>query len=169
MECMRSFNFIAGGQANWVAPDIKTWFVGAQEFWSFERNGLSTFFPQGFKNIDVYGVEVIGNIGTLVAAPLGGAIPTDWSTRISINGQLPGLGGVIGGTNDFNIDTSSPNANLFELGRYNPSVDFSSPITSVSSIVINQIKSNGSGGQTAANVNLQYSFNFVVYYKFEGE
>jgi hypothetical protein len=169
MDCLRSFNFIAAGQSNWVAPDVKTWFVGAQEFWSFQRNGLSTFSPQGFKNIDVYGIEVIGNIGTLVGAPLGGAIPTDWSTRISINGQLPVLGGVIGGTNNFNIDTASPNANLFELGRYNPSVNFASPITSVSSIVINQIKSNGTGGQTSANVNLQYSFNFVVYYKFEGE
>ena len=169
MDCLRSFNFIAAGQANWVAPDIKTWFVGAQEFWSFERNGLSTFSPQGFKNIDIYGISVIGNIGTLVAAPLGGAIPTDWSVRLSINGQLSQLSGVIGVTNNFNIDNSSPNANLFELGRFQPNVKFANPIKSVTSIVLNQLKSNGSGGQTAANVNLQYSFNFIVYYKFEGE
>lgn len=169
MECMRSFNFIAGGQANWVAPDIKTWFVGAQEFWAFERNGSSTFTPQGFKNIDVYGISLIGNIGTLEAAPLGGAIPTDWSARISINGQLPQLGGIIAVTNDFNFSNSSPGANLFELGRFQPNVKFADPIKSVTSIVLNQLKSNGSGGQTSGNVNLQYSFNFVVYYKFEGE
>ena len=169
MDCLRSFNFYAAGQSNWVSPDVKTWFVGAQEFWSFERNGLSTFSPQGFKNIDVYGISLIGNIGTLVFAPLGGAIPSDWSARLSINGQLSQLSGVIGGTNDFNIDNSSPNANLFELGRFNPEVKFSDPIKSVSSIVLNQIKSNGVGGQNSGNVNLQYFFNFVVYYKFEGE
>jgi hypothetical protein len=157
MDCLRSFNFIAAGQSNWVAPDVKTWFVGAQEFWSFERNGSSTFTPQGFKNIDIYGISLIGNIGTLVAAPLGGAIPTDWSARISINGQLPQIGGVIDVTNDFNIDNSSPNAK------------FADPIKSVTSIVLNQVKSNGTGGQSSGNVNLLYFFNFVVYYKFEGE
>jgi hypothetical protein len=169
MECLRSFNFIAVGQANWVAPDVKTWTAGAQEYWSFERNGSSTFTPQGFKNIDVYGISLLGNIGTLVAAPVGGAIPSDWSVQLSINGQLPQLSGVIGVTNDFNIDNTSPNANLFELGRFNSNLKFSDPINSVTSIVLNQIKSNGTGGQTVANLNLQYSFNFVVYYKFEGE
>jgi hypothetical protein len=169
MDCLRSFNFIAAGQSNWVAPDVKTWFVGAQEFWSFERNGSSTFTPQGFKNIDIYGISLIGNIGTLVAAPLGGAIPTDWSARISINGQLPQIGGVIDVTNDFNIDNSSPNANLFELGRFTSNVQFADPIKSVTSIVLNQVKSNGTGGQSSGNVNLLYFFNFVVYYKFEGE
>lgn len=169
MDCLRSFNFIATGQSNFVAPDVKTWTAGAQEYWSFERNGTSTFSPQGFKNIDVYGISLIGNVGTLVAAPLGGAIPSDWSARLSINGQLSQLGGVIASTNDFNIDNSSPNANAFELGRFMPYVKFSDPIKSVSSIVLNQLKSNGIGGQSAANINLLYVFNFVVYYKFEGE
>lgn len=71
MECLRSFNFVASGQSNWSGTDVKTWFVGAQEFWTFNRTGSSIFTPQGFKNIDVYGVDLVGNFGTIVGAPAG--------------------------------------------------------------------------------------------------
>jgi len=169
MDCLRSFNFVAQGQANFVAPDVKTWFVGAQEFWAFERNGSSTFTPRGFKNINVFGIDLVGNIGTQVVPLLGGCIPTDWNATIRINGQLPFIGNVIAPTNDFNFDASSPNSNIFALGRYNPNVKFESPIQSVSSIELTSLRANGSGGQTAGNLNLQYFFNFVVYYTFEGE
>jgi len=169
MECLRSFNFAANGQANWTSPDVKTWFVGAQEFWAFTRGGSSIFNVQGFKNIDVYQIDVIGSIGPQVAIALGGGIPSDWFASLAINGQLPILGGTIPAPNDFNITTSSPTANSFLLGRFNNSVKFASPIKSVTSIDLNFISANGSGGQTTGNVNLQYAFNFVVYYKFEGE
>ena len=169
MDCLRSFNIFANGQANWVPPDVKTWFVGAQEFWAFERTGVSTFIPQGFKNIDIYGVEVTGSLSTQTFTALGGVIPSDWNTRITINGQMPLLGGQIGVTNDFSISTGSPGTNNFELGRFIPGVKFSDPIKSVTSIVINNIRANGVGGQTANNVALAYYFNFVFYYKFEGE
>jgi hypothetical protein len=166
---MRSFNFVASGQANWTGTDVKTWFVGAQEFWTFERAGLSTFSPQGFKNINVYGIDLIGNMGTIVGAPLGGAIPTDWNVTLNIAGILPKLGGVINPTNFWNIETSSPNANVFQLGRFSNKVYFASPIESVSQIQLTSIKANGSGGQTTGQVNISYVFNFIVYYKFEGE
>lgn len=169
MDCLRSFNFLASGQANFVAPEVKTWFVGAQEFWTFERSGSSTFSPQGFKNIDVYKIEVIGNFGTYVVPVLGGAIPSDWSIRIKVNGLPSLLGGVVAVTNDFNINITPSNTSSFDLGRFKPSVEFTSPFKSVTSFEITKISANGTGGQTAGNVNLQYNLNFVIYYKFEGE
>ena len=169
MDCLRSFNFFASGQSNFVAPDVKTWFVGAQEYWAFQRNGSSTFKIQGFKNINIYGVEIIGNIGPQVPIALGGCIPTDWGVDISINGKIPLIGAVIQPLNDFNITDNVFIANNFLLGRFNPNVNFESPIESATSISITSIRANGSGGQTAGNLNLQYTFNFIVYYKFEGE
>jgi hypothetical protein len=169
MECLRSFNFVASGQSNWSGTDVKTWFVGAQEFWTFERAGSSTFTPQGFKNIDVYGIDLIGNFSTIVGAPAGGAIPTDWNVSLNINGTLPLLGGVIAPTNFWNITDSSPSANNFQLGRFSNKAVFASPIKSVTSFEITGIKANGSGGQTAGNLNISYFMNFIVYYKFEGE
>jgi len=169
MECLRSFNFVIGGQANFVAPDVKTWTSGTETFYTFERNGSSTFTPQGFKNIDVYGVSVIGNFGTFNIPVLGGAIPSDWAVRLVINGQYSLLGGVIQPTNDFNLANNVSNINTFKLGRFKPDLKFGDPIKSVSSFQIIQIESNGTGVQTAGNVNLQYLLNFIVYYKFEGE
>ena len=169
MDCLRSFNFIARGQANFVSPDVKTWFVGAQEFWAFKRSGSSVFNVQGFKNINVFGVKVIGDIGTEVTPLLGGAIPTDWAVGISINGEIARINGFIDTTNDFNITQLNSEANNFNLSRFNPEVEFSSPIESVQSISIFELKANGSGGQTSGNLNLQYNLNFIVYYKYEGE
>jgi len=169
MDCLRSFSFLSSGQANFVAPDVKTWFVGAQEFWTFQKSGSSTFSPQGFKNIDVYKIEVVGNFGTYNVPALGGAIPSDWSIRIKINGQAALLSGVVAVTNDFNINITPNQINSFDLGRYQPCVEFESPFKSVTSFEITQISANGVGGQTSGNVNLQYNINFVIYYKFEGE
>jgi hypothetical protein len=169
MECLRSFNFIASGQSNFVAPDVKTWTSGTETFYTFERNGLSTFTPQGFKNIDVYGVSVIGNFGTFNVPVLGGAIPSDWAVKLVITGQVSLLGGIIQPTNDFGFDNSAPQVNTFKLGRFNPDLKFEDPIKSVTSIQLTQIESNGTGVQTVGEVNLQYLINFIVYYKFEGE
>ncbi len=169
MDCLRSFNFFASGQANWTAPQAKTWTVGLQEFWAYQRFGSSIFQIQGFKNINVFGIEVIGNVGTLPLSPTGGCIPTDWSVDISINGKVPLIGGVIAPLNDFNITDNVFIANNFNLGRFNPSVQFESPIESVTSLTINSIEANGTGAQNVANLNIKYIFNFIVYYKFEGE
>jgi hypothetical protein len=169
MDCLKSFNFFASGQSNFVAPDVKTWTTGLQEYWAFQRNGSSTFTVQGYKNINIYGVELIGNIGTEVVPALGGCIPTDWSIDISINGKIPLIGSIIAPLNDFNITDNVFVANNFLLGRFNPRVNFASPIESATSVSIASIRANGTGGQTTGNLNLQYTFNIIVYYKFEGE
>jgi hypothetical protein len=166
---MRSFNFLSSGQANFVGADVKTWVSGTETFWAFERNGSSTFSIQGFKNVNIHCIHLIGNIGTQTTPVLGGCIPTDWSATILINGQLPIIGNTIPALNDFNFNASSPNANNFKLGRFNPKVVFESPFQSVTSIQLLSLSANGTGAQTAGNLNLQYFLNFVVYYNFEGE
>ena len=169
MECLRSFSFQAGGQSNFTGPDVKTWLLGVQEYWTFQRAQLSTFIPEGFKNIDVYGVKVLGGVTTLKTAPVGGAITEDWFVEIELNGQLPLLGGRLGIIDDWNIQTNGPLSKNFELSKFNSSFMFESPIKSVQTIGLTNFKAIGYGGQTANNVNLAYNFNFIVYYKFEGE
>jgi hypothetical protein len=171
MECLRSFNLFFSGQANWTGSDVKTWFVGAQEFWSYARSGaLSTYNVDGFKNINVYGLDLIGNIGTLPSAPAGGCIPSDWSVQIEVNGFVPIIGGSVEASpNGFNLDIDQTKIRFFDLGRFKPNFNLASPIESVKSIKIRNFRANGTGGQTSGNLNLQYGFNIIVYYKFEGE
>ena len=171
MECLRSFNFLASGQSNYTGADVKTWFVGAQEFWSYTRSlSLSTFNIEGFKNVNVYGIDVIGNVSTLPQAVLGGCIPSDWSISLTVNGFVPLVGGFVTVTpNDYSMTIDQANIKSFDLGRYKTKFSLGSPIESVKSISISNLSANGSGGQTAGNLNLQYNFNVIVYYKYEGE
>jgi hypothetical protein len=171
MDCLRSFNFLVSGQSNFTGTDVKTWFVGAQEFWSYTRSSsVSTFEIQGFKNVNVYGVDVIGNVSTLPQAAAGGCIPSDWSISISLDGFVPLVGGqVVVAPNDYNMTLNQNNLKTFDLGRYKTNVNLASPIESVKTIRLTNLRANGSGGQTAGNLNLQYIFNVVVYFKYEGE
>jgi len=171
MECLRSFNFLASGQSNFTGADVKTWLDGTQRFFTYTRSGaLSTFTVQGFKNINVFGIDVVGNVGSLPAAPAGGCIPSDWSIQISVNGFVPLVGGsVVASPNGFNMDIDQAKTKLFDLGRFKPTFNLASPIESVTSIQINNLRVNGTGAQTNGDLNLQYIFNVIVYYKYEGE
>lgn len=171
MDCLKSFSINAAGQTNFSGVDVKTWFVGAQEFWSFaDTSGGSRFNVEGFKNVNVYGIELIGNVGTLPNSPTGGCIPTDWAISVSLDGFVPIIGGAVRVTpNFYSMSTTQSAIQAFDLGRFTPKFNLASPIESVKSITISNLRANGGGGQTAGNVNIQWNFDFVVYYKFEGE
>jgi hypothetical protein len=62
MDCLRSFIVSIDQVTTFSGTDVKTWFVGAQEFWVVEKAGVSTFVPEGFKNIDIYGVDTPGDL-----------------------------------------------------------------------------------------------------------
>jgi hypothetical protein len=169
MDCLRSFSFSVDGQSNFVPPDVKTWLAGAQEYWTFQRALTSSYIVRGFKNIDVYGVKVVGGVTTLKTAALGGAITEDWFVSVKLNGQLPLLGGTAGVPNDWSITTDGPLSSTYEVSKFNSSFMLESPIKSVIDISLTNFKAIGFGGQTALNINLAYNFNFIIYYKFEGE
>jgi hypothetical protein len=171
MDCLRSFSVVTSGNANFAPPAVKTWTLGAQEFWQVNESLTSYFVIQGFKNINIFGVDVIGSVYTLTSAPLiGGCVVSDWSVRVDIDGQIPLIGGVIDTVpDDWSIDTSSSFVRQFPLGRFTNSVKFSSPFESVRRVGLLGLNANGTGGQTINNVNLAWHFNFVFHYKFEGE
>jgi len=170
MDCLKSFSIATSGNTNFTGGNVKTWTLGLQEFWEVDDNLTSYFVIQGFKNINIFGVDVIGGITTLTGAPLGGCVVEDWRVTVDIDGQIPLIGGVIDAIPDnWSIQTTSNFARRFPLGRYSNSVRFSSPYESVSRVGLINIAANGSGGQTVGNVNLRWDLNFIFHYKFEGE
>lgn len=173
MDCLRSFHIHSENQftANFTGAGVKTWTTGSQIYWSFTRSGaLSTFNVQGFKNVNVFGIDVVGAVSTFSGAPSGGAIPTDWSFQLLINGFVPIIGGTItNGATNYSFSNAQAKTQLFEITRFNPKFNLASPIESVSSISINALRANGTGGETAGNLNIESIFNIIVYYKYEGE
>lgn len=170
MDCLNSFSFSTSGNSNYSGGQVKTWFVGAQEFWAVDASQSSYFDIAGFKNINIHGVDVIGGITTLTSAPTGGVVVDDWRVQVIIDGQIPLVSGSIRtAPNQWAIDNSSSFAKIFEVGKYSNSFKFSSPFQSVKNVGLLAIKANGSGGQTAGNVNLYWNLNFVFHYSYEGE
>ena len=171
MDCLRSFSFATRQNSSLSGGQIKQWFTGAaQHFWSSEFGGNSTIKIQGFKNIDIYGIDVIGSVQTLTSSATGGVIVNDWYMQVAIDGSLP----LVSGENQLApnywlIDSNGTINKSFALGKYTNSVKFATPFTSVKNISLLNLISQGTAYQTLTDINLNWDLNFVVYYKYEGE
>jgi hypothetical protein len=170
MECMQSFNLFAVNNIAVVAPDIVSWGTGAENYWNIDNAILtnSTFNVEGFKNINIYGVDMVGYVASSNFDARAGLI-NDWGFTLEINGFVPRLGGNISTTNGYGITTSNPQIKTFVLSKYKTNVNFTDPITSVSNIVVKGLFANGTNLQLANNIRLIYQIEFIFYYKFEGE
>jgi hypothetical protein len=169
MACIKNFNFSSNVNTNFTGSDVKTWLLGSQEFWQVDKLINSQFNIQGYKNINIHGLKVVGTIQTLTGSALGGVTVEDWGVSVIIDGQLPLISGVIQTPNDWSIQIGGNSEKTFELGKYNSCVKFESPFESVTNVRITNIKANGYGGQTTGNVNLLWRLNFIFDYSFEGE
>jgi hypothetical protein len=171
MDCLRSFNFSTRTNGNFTTG-VKTWNTGSNNhFWSADISSLSsTYNIEGFKNINVFGIDAIGSIQTLTAAGLGGVIVNDWNIDITLNGQRPIIGGnVTAVPNSYSLSTTAVANNVFPISKYSNSIKFAEPFQSVTSIELGGTTASGFGWETSTNINLLWQFNFIVHYKYEGE
>lgn len=171
MDCLRTFNFTAGAQSNFTGTQIATWGVAPQNYWQAEIGitTVSTFNIQGYKNINVYRIDVVGRVASIIQEPLRKAIVNDWTFLVRVNGQNSQIGGTITTSpNPFVIQDLSINP-TFLLGKYNSSIQLESPVASVTSIEIVGLQVSGIGAQDLTSINVGWGATFVVHYNFEGE
>jgi len=171
MECLRSFSFRVLANTNLSGLDVKQWIIGTnQHFWSSSTAGTSTFNFQGFKNINIYGVDVTGAISSNKDNAVSGVIVNDWQIDVLLSGQSPLVGGTTTPVpNYYGIDVTSTTNRVFTLGKFSNSLKLASPIESVQFIQLQRTYADGTGWQTAGTTELSWKLNFIVYYKFEGE
>lgn len=171
MECLRSVIISINQELTYsTATFVKNWTVGTETYWVIKQTGNSIFNFEGFKNIDVYGVSVVGGIQTVTASALGGVLVDDWNFEIFLNGTLPlANGNTSVSPNFWAIQTQTNNTKLFALSKNTNCLNFASPIKSVQSISFECLNAQGSGQQTALTAALDIDLSFIVYYRFEGE
>lgn len=169
MNCLRSFNFISSGSQNLSGADIDTWSNGLHNFFIAQRPaGISTFNIQGFKNINIYAIEVQGIVASGINTN-NSVIINDWSFFISVQGQNSLVSGLtVGSPNPYNI-AIQPTDVEFSLAKYSPKFTFLDPVKSAKSIKILGLKADGLGAENLLAVNLTWSVNFIAYYNYEGE
>lgn len=173
MNCLKSFVININQVSTFTGTDVKTWTLGVQEYWIFEKGvsggSTSVYNIEGFKNINIYGIDVIGSVTTQKAAAIGGVIVEDWSFQLKLNGQIPLISGSIGTPNYWNIESNTSSTQEFNLSKNNNSLKFASPFQSVKSIDFLSLTAQGYGGQTIGTVSLDWDFSFIFFYEYEGE
>jgi len=166
MDCLQSFSFTSSANENAVPPEIKTWVVGTNNYWLYNSTNVqSSFLPVGFKNINVYSIQTIGNVYSLTSG-VNGALVEDWTWTIQCIGQNATIGGTVV-TGGFSIQNQSTNP-TFALSKFSPIINFESPLQSITQINLTGFKAQGIGAENIANINLAWVIVFNVYYKFEG-
>lgn len=172
MDCIKSFNFSASANSNFTPlQNIQGWTIGTNNYFVGSISLTSTINISGFKNINVHGISLNGNVTCLpTAPPLTKCLVEDWGIGVGIVGQMPIIGNnVTVSPDEWNLITTTPAIQNFRLGKYKPDVKFASPIQSVNSINLNTLQVQGIGNESLVNQNLTWFLNFVVYYSFEGE
>ena len=169
MDCLRSFtlninqNFIF---SNTVFTEWNT--VGTVLPWTMFDGSVtrfSIFNITGFKNIDLYGVSLVGNVYPLLAPAQRQALVQDWGIELGLGGTPALIGGEFG-NNTFLATQGNPS--VF-LSKYQNEYKLASPIKSVKDITISSLTASGIQNESGVSVDLAFEVNLIVYYKFEGE
>ena len=167
MSCIKSF--IIKSTANETgsgATVVDTW--GVDNYWQYNKGGSSTFNIQGFKNINIHGIEAVGDVGCLINTG-SSIIVTDWSFILQVNGQNPLVNSnITAAPNNYSVTSEGTNP-IFSLSRYSPKFNLASPIASATSISIQGLRAYGYGAESLITINIAWLMNFVVYYSYEGE
>jgi hypothetical protein len=167
MDCLNSFSVLLRLQRGYSTggTNVKTWGSGHDLNWQVRDQTLGTNLAiQGFKNIDVYGIQMLGLVHTDVGAG-DGAIVSDFGLYITFTGQAP----LISGVSDNANWPVYLNNKAFMLSKYRNKVKMESPISGVSNINFGVFSAQGTGAETANSVTLDIDLEFIFYYKYEGE
>jgi hypothetical protein len=171
MDCLRSFNFALANQSNYtVVQGFKYWQIGTQHFWLFQSGSVDSIFNiEGFKNINIYKIEICGDINS-DNLPVGvSGIVQNWNYEFQVIGQNSLIGGnVSAAPNGFGMSVQAINP-IFQLSKMKTSIEFPTPIQSARQIIINSLYVDGIANESILSIQLETFITVTVYYKFEGE
>lgn len=171
MACLESFSFFVSGNQTFSDPQLEWWGAVNVNTWVVNNFGTSnsTFNVQGFKNINVYGIDMIGYLDASHDNNRS-ALISDWGFSLLIDGQVPEISGnITASPNFYGMTTAYPSIQKATLTKMKTNISFANPITSVRDITIEGLYANGTNLQTVGVIQLIWSATFVVYYKYEGE
>jgi len=175
MHCYKSFNIVISqtSTADSSSGAVRTWGTAGQYYFSLTHkpnNQTSMFELNGFKNTNIYGVSVVGNVSGNPFSANKSAVVLDWGFIIGINGTQPLTSGEKRISPDgFNIYTQGSGLIYNHLSKNTNKIFFSNPITSVKSIIFDLLTAQGIGAEFSNEVSLNYTLTFTFYYDFEGE
>jgi hypothetical protein len=172
MDCLRSFTLNLNQNFSFSTPEFLNWSVSpTQHPWTVQ-NGIGSTIPaltdfniQGFKNIDLYGISMVGNVYPTLATASRQGLVNDWGIDLKLRGNFPLIGGVFG-SNNFGFYLGG---DLISLSKFQNEYKLSDPVKSVTEIQIINLSAQGIQSESSAGIDLTYDLTLICYYKFEGE
>jgi len=165
MECLKNFSLSISQTRTFSTPgtNVKTW-GATNQYWEVYLNTVNTTKQiAGFKNINVYKIAMVGDVGATLGTNAG--LVDDFGFAVACNGQ----NSIIGGTINPNGYAADENNTAFFLSKFNSIVEFPDGIQSCQSVAITDFFAKGTGAENAGILTLSLRVDFLFYYKFEGE
>lgn len=167
MNCLSQFSIYCNTTTTFSIAngDFMTWTVGTTNSWCVISQANNLIFDvQGFKNIDLYGIKVLGEIQGKVSGAKQGIV-NDYKFRFLISGQPAAISGQITSNNY----GASLTTNTLSLGKHQNEIMFADPIKSCKQIEINVFSAEGINNRSLLDITLDLNLTVYCYYKYEGE
>lgn len=171
MDCLRSFNFALANQSNYDASlGFKYWQINSNHFWLIDQSLPNVkYLVQGFKNINIFKIEVSGDVNSSPAFVPYEALVQNWKWDLQIVGQNSTNVGILAPAQSpgyMIIQETNPS---FRLSKFQPSIEFETPIQSAKEIIFTNFYCDGIANKTITSAQVGFVINVTVFYKYEGE
>ena len=171
MDCLRSFNFALANQSNYDASlGFKYWQINSNHFWLIDQSLPNVkYLVQGFKNIKVFKIEVSGDVNSSPAFVPYEALVQNWKWDLQVVGQNSTNVGILAPAQNPGYIVIQETNPSFRLSKFQPSIEFETPIQSAKEIIFTNFYCDGIANKTTTSAQVGFVINVTVFYKYEGE
>lgn len=171
MDCLRSFNFALANQSNYDASlGFKYWQINSNHFWLIDQSLPNVkYLVQGFKNINVFKIEVSGDVNSSPAFVPYEALVQNWKWDLQVVGQNSTNVGILAPAQNPGYMVIQETNPSFRLSKFQPSIEFETPIQSAKEIIFTNFYCDGIANKTTTSAQVGFVINVTVFYKYEGE
>lgn len=166
MSCLRNFALYVDTSITFNTPNVTIDSWGTANNNTFVINeplGDSNFVLNSSKSLDVYGIELNGNISSSLGTSNG--ILEDYGFEIELGGLVPTISG------QFTVNTygATLRPNSYRLTKYLPKINFEAPVSGCRLVRLKRLFGSGRNLDTLNSFTADINLIVTVYYKFEGE
>ena len=171
MDCLRSFNFTLRNQSNYGASEgFLYWQINSNHYWQIDQFLPNVkYLVQGFKNINVFKIEMNGDVNSSPSFATYEALVQNWKWDFQIVGQNSSNVGLLAPAQNPDYMITQGTNPSFRLSKFLPSVSFETPIESAKEIIFTNFYCDGIANKTTTSAQVGFVINVTVFYKYEGE
>jgi hypothetical protein len=167
MACMNSFYITINNFNVYSGGVVQVWGTAPELYFFVTETQTSSFVIEGFKNINVYSIEMSGSCAMERTIAGGQNVVEDYGFFFNLTGLTPRVSGFVQSSpNYWNLN---PTSQSFSLSKMNSKLSFETPIQSLKGIDFTKFYVSGYGAASTSLITIVQDLTFVINYKYEGE